>query len=194
MENTLPDQISLLRTNLFVKIQRGGTLLTLNLQIQTVTTIKIVPDQLLLTGILQIVDLSIHTKKNQSPAIFPIADNLGEVLQAAFLVKTMTVEQSFHYGNFFDLEFIERINTLDGTTKPVSSWYLHLNVLLKRSTHKSEPNFLEIEFLLDTGAIISILDPPSGNAIKIHLHQSKNESETDHQTKLRTAINQLILT
>ena len=48
-------------------------------------------------------------------------------------------------------------------------------IRLRSARIKTEPDFLEIEFSLDTGATISILNSPTLNAIKTHLHQSENE-------------------
>ena len=74
-EITLQDEIPLHITNMTVKIQIGGILLTLETRLQTVTTmntvhinLEIVRDQLLLIGILPIVDLPLHTKEtNHQP-------------------------------------------------------------------------------------------------------------------------------
>ena len=114
-------------------------------------------------------------KRNQSPTINQIADNLEEVFQAASLDNTMTDEQFLNFCNYFDVGILESINTLDGTTKPGSRWYIPLNVPFKKPTEKSEAKLLQIEFSLDTGATINILNTPTWNAIKTHLHQCKNE-------------------
>ena len=74
-EITLQDEIPLHMTNMTVKIQIGGILLTLETRLQTVTTmntvhinLEIVRDQLLLIGILPIVDVPLHTKEtNHQP-------------------------------------------------------------------------------------------------------------------------------
>ena len=60
------------------------------------------------------------------------ADNLEEFFQAASLDNTMTDEQFLHYCNYFGVAMIGTTNTLDGTTKPGSSWYFHLNVPFKK--------------------------------------------------------------
>ena len=72
-------------------------------------------------------------------------------------------------------------------------FFFHLNVVpSEKSTQKSEANFLEIGFLLNTGGVISVLICPTLNAIKTHLHQSKCQYEENSETKARRARNQLI--
>ena len=76
-QNTLPGAIPLHMTILTIKIQIRGTVLTIDLLLQTSTTmnailviLEIVRDQRLLIGILQIVDLPSHTKEtNHQPEI-----------------------------------------------------------------------------------------------------------------------------
>ena len=63
---------------------------------------------------------------------------------------------------------------------------------MKKSTKKSEPGLFELEFLLDTGASLSILKSPTWNAIKIHSHHPKYQEEKHSQTKLGTENKQLI--
>ena len=59
----------------------------------------------------------------------------------------------------------------------------------KPSKQKSEPNYLEVEFLLYTGATICII-----NAIKRTKVISENDLDTTESTKLRTASNELLPT
>ena len=59
---------------------------------------------------------------------------------------------------------------------------------------KQYPNFLEIEFLLDTGATICILNLATWNAIKQILRIDETNLDTSQQTKLRTANNDLLPT
>ena len=89
----------------------------------------------------------------------------------------MTDQQLLEYCKWFDVRIIQTKYTRDGTTKPSWSWYISLKVPWKKSTKKLDPNFLEVEVLLNTGATISILNSPTWNAIKTHLHHPNYEEK-----------------
>ena len=73
IENNLPDESPLQMTIMTVKTQIGGSLLILDLFLQTVTTmdtnlviLETVRDQLLLIGTLQMVHLLLHIKETKN--------------------------------------------------------------------------------------------------------------------------------
>ena len=133
-------------------------------------------------------------KRNRSPTINKIAENLEEAIQAASLDNSMTDENFLDYCNLFNVGTNETINTLDGSTKPCPSCCIPLKVPSKKRTQKLEKIFPEVEFVLNTGATISILNSLTRNAIKTQLHQSKYEHKIDPETKLGTANVHLIST
>ena len=101
-------------------------------------------------------------QKNQSPGINQNADNLKEVFQAVSLDKTMADEQISDYCTYIDVGLIETIHILDGTAKHGSSWYFHLKTPFNKSIQKSATNFLEMQFLLNTGTTIKVLNSLHG--------------------------------
>ena len=88
----------------------GCTILTVDLVLQTVSTMNNIPlilevvrDQLLLIGIFSKSQSPSPYKRNQSPSINQIADDLEEFFQVAFLDNTMTDEQFLDYYICFDV-------------------------------------------------------------------------------------------
>ena len=95
--------------------------------------------------------------------------------------------------NYFDVGDFETANSLN-KIDAASSWYASLNIKAKTSKLKRDPNFLEVEFLLDTGATICIINLATWNAIKQILRIDENNLDTSQQTKLRTANIELLPT
>ena len=64
----------------------------------------------------------------------------------------------------------------------------------KTSKLKHDPNFPEIEFLLDTGATICIINLATWNVIKQIIHIDENNLNISQTTKIQTANNELLPT
>ena len=79
-------------------------------------------------------------------------------------------------------------------TQPNTSWYIPLKIPFRKPTQENEPNFLEIEFLLDTGATNCFSKIQTWNASKTYLSPSKYELNRDNDTKLRTTNSQSLPT
>ena len=74
----------------------------------------------------------------------------------------MADEQIADYCTYNDVGLIETKHILDGTAKHGSSWNFHLKIPFNKSTQKSATNFLEMQFLLDTGTTIKVLNSLHG--------------------------------
>ena len=93
-----------------------------------------------------------------------LTDDIQTTLNIATTENSMTDDQFLDFINYFDVGVIETANSLN-KVDAASSWYLSLNIKAKTSKLKQDPNFLEIEFLLDTGATICIINLATWNAI-----------------------------
>ena len=86
-----------------------------------------------------------------------LADDIQSTLNIATNENSLTDAQFLEFINYFDVGVIETANSLN-KIDAASSWYVSLNIKAKTSKLKQDPNFLEIEFLLDTGATICIIN------------------------------------
>ena len=102
----------------------------------------------------------------------------------------MTDYQFLDHCNYFHVGIVKTINMIKDTQSNTSSCIL-LIIPIKTPTQETEPNFLEIEFLSDTGATICILNTQTWNAMKIDLSPSLYEPKQDVDTKLGTAKSQV---
>ena len=122
-----------------------------------------------------------------------IRDSTQTALKLAANEISLTDEQFLQFVNYFDVGIIETAHSLNKSNN-ANSWYLTLNVKAKTSKLKPDPNFLEIEFLIDTGATICILNQTTWNAIKDLLHINEKNLDQTTNTQLRTANNDLLPT
>ena len=127
------------------------------------------------------------------PMVNQVVDKLEDVFQVASLDNTMTDYHFLNYFNYFHVGIVQTTNMINHT-QPNTSWYIPLNIPLKKPTQKTEPNFLRIEILLDTGATICISNSQTWNAIKTYLSPCKYELRKDVDTKLGTVNSQLLPT
>ena len=102
----------------------------------------------------------------------------------------MTDDYFLNYCIYFDVGIVKTTN-MTNDTQPNTSWYIPLNIPIKKATQKTEPNFLEIEFLSDTCATVCILNTQTWRMIKTYLSSSKHEIKQDVDTKTKTANSQL---
>ena len=122
-----------------------------------------------------------------------LTEDIQSTLNIATNENSLTDAQFLEFINYFDVGVIETANSLN-KIDAASSWYVSLNIKAKTSKLKQDPNFLEIEFLLDTGATICIINLATWNAIKQILRIDETNLDTSQQTKLRTANNDLLPT
>ena len=110
------------------KIKIGGTLSTIDLLLQTLTTVnailvilQIVRDQILLIRIFQIVDLPSFTKETNHQPEIELLRTPKKFSNLPLQTIPRQMKKFSEYCNYFDVGNIEKTNPLDGTTKLGSS-------------------------------------------------------------------------
>ena len=103
----------------------------------------------------------------------------------------MRDDQFLNYCRYHYVGNVETTNMIR-ETQPYTSSYIPLNIPLTKFNQKFQPNFLDIELLLDTGAVICILNTQTWNATMTYHLPSRKELKQEVDATLGTAKNQLL--